>query len=154
MRLPLPLPWWKRISRLICSKGYLDRSHVFCITCTAKQKQENISPPPKLISALLFIITTTNILHLCDHNSLLSEHNTTLMSFCLLVWNENKISWWFQETFRVLFYSPLCSKYCIEEHYPEKKMPIIGSLHKAPDYCLLTTEYFHRFTTARVEQDK
>lgn len=93
-------PVWYAVKVIWIAVMFLYNMH-----CQAKTRKH--FPPRKLISALLFIITTTNILHLCDHNSL-SGSKTQLLF--LLVWNESRISWWLQESFRVLL------KYCIEEH--------------------------------------
>lgn len=78
----------------------------FCITCTAKQKQEKHFSP-KTHFSLAFHYYHHNRPHLCDHNSLFREQNTTPV---LLVWNESWASWLFQGTFKVPLY------HCIEEH--------------------------------------
>lgn len=78
----------------------------FCITCTAKQKQEKHFSP-KTHFSLAFHYHNYNRPHLCDHKSLFREQNTTPV---LLVWNESSASWLFQGTFWVPLY------HCIEGH--------------------------------------
>lgn len=75
-------PVWYAVKVIWIAVMFLYNMH-----CQAKTGKTFSTPtPPKLISAMLFIITTTNILHLCDHNSPLSEQQHNSDAF----WSEMK----------------------------------------------------------------
>lgn len=89
----------------------------FSITLAGKQKQENISLP-KFISALLFIMTTTNLLHECDYNSCFTQHSTDTF------WTEMKMKSLGDLKIKIkplLCWLSICSNYCIEEHATKKE---------------------------------